>query len=87
MSRRSSRVNAGSSAGVQIESGSEGSDVDTERTIARAIPSEDVLLIDKLYSKLSLRSLEESDVYAFRTALRAVEADVAARCEATGRQL
>ena len=86
MSRRRSRVNAGSSAGVQSESGSEGSDVDTERTIARAIPSEDVVLIDKLYSKLSLRSLEESDVYAFRTALRAVEADVADRCEATGRR-
>ena len=62
MSRRKSRVNAGSSAGVQRDSGSESSDVDTGRTIARAIPSEDVVLIDKLYSKLSLRSLEESDV-------------------------
>ena len=51
MSRRKSRVHAGSSSGIEREDGTASSGSDTERTLARAVPYEDVMLIDKLYSR------------------------------------
>ena len=70
MSRRSSRTTSSTTTGKNADGGSNSDgEAKTDDGLAGAIMSEDVMLIDKIYAGLRLRSLDDLDVLDFRASL------------------